>query len=64
MYALQHGSLFVTSFVFLMGLLFKVRGVSSSSPTYNSLSVIMLLLCVAFMAGWVSLVVCGDVVRR
>ena len=24
MYALQHGSLFVTSFVFLMGLLFKV----------------------------------------
>ena len=26
MYALQHGSLFVTSFVFLMGLLFKVGG--------------------------------------
>ncbi len=26
MYSLQHGSLFVTSFVFLMGLLFKVRG--------------------------------------
>ena len=25
MYMLQHGSLFVTSFVFLMGLLFKVR---------------------------------------
>ena len=25
MYLLQHGSLFVTTFVFLMGLLFKVR---------------------------------------
>jgi hypothetical protein len=25
MYTLQHGSLFVTSFVFLMGLLFKVQ---------------------------------------
>jgi hypothetical protein len=29
----QHGALFVTSFVFLMGLLFKVDGVSSSSST-------------------------------
>ena len=27
MYLLQHGSLFVTSFVFLMGLLFKVTPV-------------------------------------
>jgi hypothetical protein len=43
----------VTSFVFLMGLLFKVDGVSSSSGTYTALSGIMVTLCVAFMAAWV-----------
>jgi hypothetical protein len=53
MYVLQHGSLFVTSFVFLMGLLFKVDGVSSSSGTYSALSGIMVALCAAFMAAWV-----------
>jgi hypothetical protein len=51
-YMVQHASLFVTSFVFLMGLLFKVEGVSGSSPTYEALSVIMLLLCIAFVAWW------------
>jgi hypothetical protein len=51
-YMVQHGSLFVTSFVFLMGLLFKVEGVSTSTPTYESLSVVMLLLCVAFVVWW------------
>jgi hypothetical protein len=35
-----------------MGLLFKVDGVSSSSPTYTALSVIMLLLCCAFVVSW------------
>ena len=52
MYMLQHGSLFVTSFVFLMGLLFKVDGVSSTSPTYSALSAIMLVMCVSFVIGW------------
>jgi hypothetical protein len=53
LYSLQHGALFVTSFVFLMGLLFKVDGVSSSSGTYTALSGIMVTLCVLFMAAWV-----------
>jgi hypothetical protein len=52
MYRLQHGSLFVTSFVFLMGLLFKVHGVSSSSPTYRGLSGVMVTLCMLFIAAW------------
>jgi hypothetical protein len=51
-YMVQHASLLVTSFVFLMGLLFKVEGVSSKSPTYESLSVVMLLLCITFVAWW------------
>ena len=59
MYALQHGSLFVTSFVFLMGLLFKVNGVSSASPTYAALAVIMLLACAAFLVAWVVVAVLG-----
>jgi hypothetical protein len=54
LYSLQHGALFVTSFVFLMGLLFKVDGVSSSSGTYSALSGIMVMLCTAFMAAWVA----------
>jgi hypothetical protein len=56
LYSLQHGALFVTSFVFLMGLLFKVDGVSSSSGTYSALSGIMVTLCVAFMAAWVAVI--------
>jgi hypothetical protein len=61
LYSLQHGALFVTSFVFLMGLLFKVDGVSSSSSTYSALSGIMVTLCAAFIAAWVSVVVAGVV---
>jgi hypothetical protein len=57
LYSLQHGALFVTSFVFLMGLLFKVDGVSSSSGTYSALSGIMVTLCTAFMAAWVGVIV-------
>jgi hypothetical protein len=57
LYSLQHGALFVTSFVFLMGLLFKVDGVSSSSGTYTALSGIMVSLCVVFMAAWVGVIV-------
>jgi hypothetical protein len=57
LYSLQHGALFVTSFVFLMGLLFKVDGVSSSSGTYTALSGIMVTLCTAFMAAWVGVIV-------
>jgi hypothetical protein len=59
LYSLQHGALFVTSFVFLMGLLFKVDGVSSSSGTYSALSGIMVMLCTAFMAAWVVVIVRG-----
>ncbi len=57
LYRLQHGALFVTSFVFLMGLLFKVEGVSSSTVTYGALSGIMVALCAAFIAAWVAVVV-------
>lgn len=59
-YYLQHGSLFVTSFVFLMGLLFKVEGVSSSSPTYTALSIIMLLVVGIYLLCWL-LSVCRSV---
>jgi hypothetical protein len=62
LYGLQHGSLFVTSFVFLMGLLFKVDGVSSTSRTYSALSGFMVFLCVAFMAAWLLLVLLRIVV--
>jgi hypothetical protein len=51
-YMVQHASLFVTSFVFLMGLLFKVEGVSSKSRTYESLAAVMLLLCLVFVIWW------------
>jgi hypothetical protein len=61
LYGLQHGALFVTSFVFLMGLLFKVDGVSSASSTYTSLSGIMVTLCVVFMACWVAVIAAGVV---
>jgi hypothetical protein len=57
LYSLQHGALFVTSFVFLMGLLFKVDGVSPSSPTYSALSGVMVTLCSAFAAAWVAVIV-------
>jgi hypothetical protein len=56
MYTLQHGSLLVTSFVFLMGLLFKVNGVSTSSPSYSALAVVMLLLCIGFLVFWLAVV--------
>ena len=48
-HTLQHGSLFVTSFVFLMGLLFKVEGVADGGGTYDGLAWIMLLLCCGFI---------------
>ena len=55
LYMLQHGSLFVTSFVFLMGLLFKVKGVVATSPVYNALSTVMLAMCTTFLAVWLGL---------
>jgi hypothetical protein len=33
-YYLQHVSLFTTTFIFIMGLLFKVKGVSQASGVY------------------------------
>jgi hypothetical protein len=59
LYSLQHGALpvFVTSFVFLMGLLFKVDGVSTSSLTYAALSAVMVTLCALFIAAWVAAMV-------
>ena len=57
MYMLQHGSLFVTSFVFLMGLLFKVNGVSTTATVYTALAGLMLLLCVLFIVAWLGTVV-------
>jgi hypothetical protein len=64
LYSLQHGALFVTSFVFLMGLLFKVDGVSSSSGACAALSGIMLALCITFMAAWVAVIVRRVLVLR
>lgn len=61
-YMLQHISLFVTFFVFLMGLLFKVNSVGQSSPTFTALSIIMLFLCIGFMVAWVVLM--GKVVHE
>jgi hypothetical protein len=52
-YLVQHGALFVTSFVFLMGLLFKVDGVATGASA-GALSAIMLLLCIVFAAWWVT----------
>ena len=56
MYALQHGSLFVTSFVFQMGLLFKVNAVSPSSPTFAALSAVLMVLCGLFLVCWMTVV--------
>ena len=52
-YKLQHLSLFTTTFIFTMGLLFKVGGVSQDIGSYRALSVLMLLLCVVFGVTWV-----------
>ena len=45
------------------GLLFKVNGVSSSSPSYAALSNVMLLLCIAFLVCWAAVVVREIVVK-
>jgi hypothetical protein len=65
-YYVQHMSLFVTTFVFTMGLLFKVKGVSQASGVFAGLSALMLLLCVGFGVVWVSTMLVGVVhtVRR
>ena len=66
MYALQHGSLFVTSFVFLMGLLFKVNGVTAQSPVYSGLSAVMLTMTGTFIAvyiGLVAVMICRNLLR-
>ena len=39
------------------GLLFKVNGVTPSSPLYGSLANVMLLFCVVFVGAWLTLVV-------
>jgi hypothetical protein len=56
MYRLQHGSLLVTFFVFLMGLLFKLDGVSLRSRVYSLLAFVMLVMCIVFIVTWVILV--------
>ena len=65
-YYLQHYSLFTTSFVFLMGLLFKVEGVGHEDNTARGLSAAMVVLVVGFMIASV-LALCvglGRNVRR
>ena len=49
-YGLQHFGLFVTFFVFLMGLLFKVDGVGTG-PVYDVLAWTMVVLCGAFLGA-------------
>lgn len=58
-YYVQHLSLFVTTFIFLMGLLFKVRGVDQSDGAYAGMAAIMLLLCILFGLVWVAAMVHG-----
>ena len=51
-YKVQHLSLFTTTFVFIMGLLFKVKGVNTDAASFKALSAIMLLLCLSFGIVW------------
>ena len=51
-YYMQHLSLFTTTFVFVMGLLFKVNGVQQSSASFQALAVMMLLLVIGFGVAW------------
>ena len=51
-YKVQHLSLFTTTFVFVMGLLFKVKGVNTDAASFKALSAIMLLLCLSFSIVW------------
>ena len=60
-YKLQHLSLFTTTFIFVMGLLFKVNGVSQEGSGFATMTVIMLTLCVAFAVLWVAAMLSGIV---
>ena len=60
-YKLQHLSLFTTTFIFLMGLLFKVNGVSQEGTSFAAMTVIMLTLCIAFAVLWVGAMLSGIV---
>jgi hypothetical protein len=51
-YMLQHASLFVTSFVFLTGLLLKLQGLIRGSASYNALAAVLPLLCLSFLLWW------------
>ena len=52
-YRLQHFSLFVTSTVFLVGLLFKVQGVGHDNTVFSVLAWFMVALCGLFIGAWV-----------
>ena len=52
-YLVQHLSLFTTTFLFTMGLLFKVNSVSQGVGSYRFLTVTMLMLCLLFVLAWV-----------
>jgi hypothetical protein len=56
-YLLQHLSLLATSFVFLMGLLFKSDRFSPTSVTGTVLSVAMLVFVAAFVIAWLATVI-------
>ena len=60
-YKLQHLSLFTTTFIFVMGLLFKVNGVSQEGTSFAAMTVIMLTLCIAFAVLWVAAMLSGIV---
>jgi hypothetical protein len=51
-YNLQHLSLFVTTFLFLVALLFKTQAVGAGTPSFDLLSSLILLLCVVFLLAW------------
>jgi hypothetical protein len=57
LYRLQHCALFVTSYVFVMGLLFKVDGVTSGSDIYGFLAACTLLAILAFVVAWLASVI-------
>ena len=58
-YYLQHLSLFTTTFVFVMGLLFKVSSIQQNSLGFRVLSALMVALVGGFGAAWLTAMVLG-----
>jgi hypothetical protein len=62
-YTLQHLSLLSTTFVFVMGLLFKSGSLSNTSVSGSVLSAVMLAMCSVFVVAWVWVMIRDTVIR-